>query len=84
MPWIVPIFIHEYLSNNFFPFRESQKGEYHEQEVEEITKPLLPSDQLTAADILDQQIIDSEENPENNEIKNELFKKKRSSNMYSM
>ncbi|XP_073840212.1 uncharacterized protein [Musca autumnalis] len=65
-------------------YRESHKGEYHEQEVEEITKPQLPQ-KMSASDILDQQIVDHDENPEINEINRDYAKRKRSTTtMYSM
>lgn len=67
----------------FHIFRESHKGEYHEQEVEEITKPQLPQT-MSASDILDQQVVDNEENPDYNEIPKDYAKRKRSSSLYSM
>ncbi|XP_075163738.1 uncharacterized protein LOC142236385 [Haematobia irritans] len=61
-------------------YRESQHGEYHEQEVEEITK----SSQIAAADILDQQIVNDDPNPENNEIKRESIKIRKANSLYRM
>ncbi|XP_059216911.1 uncharacterized protein LOC106089602 isoform X2 [Stomoxys calcitrans] len=64
-------------------YRESQRGEYHEQEAEEISKPLLPN-HMAAAEILDQQILENEVNPENIDIKRKILNTKRSNSLYSM
>ncbi|KNC29220.1 hypothetical protein FF38_01407, partial [Lucilia cuprina] len=63
-------------------YREPPKGEYHEQEAVEITKPQLPEN-LSAAEILEQQVTETG-NPVDNEIEETQYNKAKSNNQYSM